>query len=101
MSAKIAQLSDQDLYDALTHATYSAPQDVKDTVAEVCVRQHAAFSAVQLAATASAQAVPQQVVTGKMIAQLKLDNPAKFEGESKELANWLFNFERYCMVCCV
>ena len=49
MSAKIAQLSDQDLYDALTHATYSAPQDVKDMVAEVCGRWHAAFSAVQAA----------------------------------------------------
>ena len=45
MSANIAQLSDQDLYDALTHATYSA-QDIKDTVAEVCGRWHAAFSAV-------------------------------------------------------
>ena len=33
MSAKIAQLSDQDLYDALTHAMYSAPQDIKDMVA--------------------------------------------------------------------
>ena len=46
MSAKIAQLSDRDLYDALTHATYSAPQDVKDMVAEVCVKWHAAFSGV-------------------------------------------------------
>ena len=46
MSAKIAQLSHQDLYDALTHAAYSAPQDVKDMVAEVCGRWHAAFSAV-------------------------------------------------------
>ena len=54
MSAKIAQLSDQDLYDALTHATYSALQDVKDMVAEVCGRWHAAFSAVQAAATATA-----------------------------------------------
>ena len=46
MSAKIAQLSDQDLYDAFTHATYSVPQDVKDMVAEACGRWHAAFSAV-------------------------------------------------------
>ena len=49
MSAKVDQLSDQDLYDALTHATYSAPQDVKDMVAEVCVRWHAALTAVQAA----------------------------------------------------
>ena len=41
MSAKIAQLSDQDLYDALTHATYSAPQDIKDMAAEVCGRWYA------------------------------------------------------------
>ena len=46
MSAKLAQLSDQDLYDELTHAIYSAPQDVKDMVAEVWGRWHAAFSAV-------------------------------------------------------
>ena len=55
MSAKVAQLSDQDLYNALMHATYSAPQDVKDMVAEVCGRWHAAFTAVQ-AATATAMA---------------------------------------------
>ena len=24
---------------------------------------------------------------------VKLDKPAKFEGDSKELANWLFNLE--------
>ena len=65
MSAKIAQLSEQDLYDALTHATYSALQDVKDMVAKICGRWHAAFSAVQVAEIATAQAVPQQVVTGK------------------------------------
>ena len=46
ISAKIAQLSDQNLHNALTHATYCAPQDVKDMVAEVCGRWHAAFSAV-------------------------------------------------------
>ena len=91
MSAKVAQLSDQDLYDALTYATYSAPQNVKDMVAEVCVRQHAVFSAVQAAAIASAPVILQQGVTGKMAAQLKLDQPTKFEGETKELANWLFN----------
>ena len=34
-----------------------------------------------------------------MAAQLKLDKPAKFEGDSKELANWLYNLEQYCMVC--
>ena len=34
-----------------------------------------------------------------MAAQLKLDKPAKFEGDSKELANWLFNLEQYCLVC--
>ena len=68
MSANIAQLSDQDLYDALTHATYSAPQDVKDMVAEVCGRWHAGFSAVQVVAIAMAQAVPQQVVTSKTVA---------------------------------
>ena len=68
MSAKILQLSDQDLYDALTDATYSASQYVKDIVAEVCVRWHAAFSAVQAAATALAQAIPQQVITGNMAA---------------------------------
>ena len=56
MSANIAQLSDQDLYDALTHATYTAPQNVKDMVAEVCGRWHAAFTAVQ-AATAMATAM--------------------------------------------
>ena len=99
MSAKTAQLSDQDLYDALTHATYSAPQDVKDMVVEICVRWHAAFSAVQAPVIASAQAVPQQVVFGKTTAQLKLDKPAKLEGDSKELANWLFNLEQYRMVC--
>ena len=99
MSGKTAQLSDQDRYDALMHATYSAPQDVKDMVAEVCMRWHAAFSAVQAAAVALAQAVLQQVVTGRTAAQLKLDKPAKFEGNSKELANWLFNLEQYCMVC--
>ena len=59
MSTKIAQLSDQDLYDALTNATYSVPQDIKDMVAEVCGRWHAAFMAVEAAATASAQAVLQ------------------------------------------
>ena len=64
MSGKITQLSDQDLYDALMHATYSAPLDMKDMVAEVCVRWYATFYAVQAAATASAQAVLQQVVTG-------------------------------------
>ena len=94
MSAKIAQLSNQDLYDELTHATYSALQDVKDMVAEVCVRWHAAFSAVSITAIASAQAVAQQVITGKTVVQLKLDKPAKFEGDSKELANWLFNLEQ-------
>ena len=59
MSANIAQLSDQDLYDALTHATYTAPQNVKDMVAEVCGRWHAAFTAVQAAtATATEMAMP-------------------------------------------
>ena len=53
MLSKVAQLSDQDLYDILTHATYSAPQDMKDMVKKVCVRWHAAFYAVQAAATAS------------------------------------------------
>ena len=48
---------------------------------------------------ASAHAVPQQVVTGKTVAQLKLDKPAKFEGDSKELAYWLLNLKQYCMVC--
>ena len=43
MSAKIAQLSNQDLYDALTHATYSTPQDMKDMVTKVCRRWHVAF----------------------------------------------------------
>ena len=99
MSGKIAWLSDQDLYDALMHAIYYTPQKVKDMVKEVCVQWHAAFSAVQSAATASAQAVQQQVVTSRMAAQLKLDKPAKFEGDSKELANWPFNLEQYCMVC--
>ena len=46
MSAPVAQLNDQDLYDALMHATYLAPQEVKDMVHEVCARWHAAFSAV-------------------------------------------------------
>ena len=55
MSASIAQLSYQDLYDALTHATYTALQNIKDMVAEVCRRWHAAFTAVQ-AATATATA---------------------------------------------
>ena len=55
MSAKIAKLSDKDSYDALMHATYSAPQDIKDMVAKVCGRWHAAFTAVQ-AATATAMA---------------------------------------------
>ena len=50
---------------------------------EVCVRWHAAFAAVLAAATASVQAVLQQVVTGRTAAQLKLDKPAKFEGDSK------------------
>ena len=68
MSSKIAQLFDQDLYNALTHATYSAPQDVKDMVAEVCGRWQVAFSAVQAAITATAQVTPQQTVTGKMAA---------------------------------
>ena len=48
---------------------------------------------------ASAQSVPQQVVTGKMAAQLKLDKPAKFKGDSKELANWFFNLKQCYMVC--
>ena len=52
--SKVAQLSDQDLYDALIHATYSAPQDVKDMVKEVCVRWYKAFLAAQAAETASA-----------------------------------------------
>ena len=99
ISAKIAQLSGQDLYNALMHIIYSTPQDMKDMGAEVCIRCYAAFSAVQAVATASAQAVLQQVVTGKTAAQLKLDKPAKFEDESKELANWLFNLEQYCMIC--
>ena len=64
MSANIAQLSDQDLYDAFMHATYTAPQNIKDMVAEVCGRWHAACTAVQSAtamatATAMAQAAPQ------------------------------------------
>ena len=46
MSAQVSSLSDQDLYDVLTHATYTAPQNVKDMVHEVCARWHAAFSAV-------------------------------------------------------
>ena len=75
------------MYDALIHATYSAPQDVKDMVKEVYIRWHAAFSAVQSAAIASSQAVPQCIVTGRTAAQLKLDKPAKPEGDSKELAN--------------
>ena len=53
MFAKIAQLSDQDLHNALMHATYYAPQDVKDMVAKVCGRWHAAFSAVQVVAMAT------------------------------------------------
>ena len=58
MYAKIAQLSNQDLYDALMHATYSAPEDIKDMVAEVRGRWHAAFTAVQAAmATATAMAI--------------------------------------------
>ena len=38
------------------------------------------------------------MVIGKTAAELKLDKPAKFEGDSKELANWLFNLEQYCML---
>ena len=103
MSSKVAHLSDQDLYGALTHATYSAPQDMKDIFNKVCLRWQVAFSALHTAATASAsaQAVPQHVVTGKTAAQLKLDKPAKFEGDSKELANWIFNLEQNCMVCSI
>ena len=42
---------------------------------------------------------PQQAIVSRTAASLKLDKPAKFEGDSKELANWLFNLEQYCLVC--
>ena len=34
-----------------------------------------------------------------MAAQLKLDKPEKYEGDARELQNWLFNLLQYCTVC--
>ena len=42
---------------------------------------------------ATAYVAPQQAIVGRIAASLKLDKLAKFEGDSKELANSLFNLE--------
>ena len=34
-----------------------------------------------------------------MAAQLKLDKPEKYEGDARELQNWLFNLSQYCTAC--
>ena len=60
-------------------------------MAEVCQRWHTAFTAVT---TATASATPAQAVPvqGRTAAQLKLDKPEKYEGNARELQNWLSTY---------
>ena len=50
-------------------------------------------------AAASVMPVPAAPINGKTAGRLKLDKPEKYEGDARELQNWMFNLASYCIVC--